>query len=255
MIGMERSSSDEQQESSPYSWWWDSHNLPPQSQRLHSALQDLDKKIKMILELTEDNGDTFAERANMYYQKRPQLIKLVQELYISYRSLADKYDHHLKSESSVKAPNPGSASNSSISSLKKVYPLQECSGKPNPHCTTSSEEDPSSRSESEQHLATGSGHDSGKKIVNIGDRDICSSSDNDLVISSSSCVEKEAGNNVVETKFSQLLEENLSQQTELIRRNDEKREMIVELRNEIKILKSYQRKQKRGLMRGFFCMP
>lgn len=203
----------------------------------------------MILELTEDNGDTFAERADMYYQKKPQLIKLVQELYISYRSLADKY------ESSVKAPNPGSTSNSSINSLNKVYPLQECSGKPNPHYTTSSEEAPSSRSESGQNLATGSGLDSGKKIVNSGDRDISSSSDKDMVISSGSCVEKEAGNNIDATKFSQLLEENLSQQTELIRRNDEKRETIVELRNEIKILRSDQHKQKRRLMRGLFCMP
>ncbi|XP_073131302.1 uncharacterized protein [Henckelia pumila] len=179
----------------------------------------------MIIELTEDKGDTFAERADMYYQKRPQLIKLLQELYTSCSSLADKYDQHLlKSESSVKPPtNPGSASNSSINSLQK--------GKPNPHCTLAS----SSLSESsDQHLATGSA------LVNSGDRE-----------------EKEAaGNNVDDaTKFSRLLEEILSQQAELIRRNDEKRETIVELRNEIKILKSDPRKQKKKLMRGLFCMP
>ncbi|KZV20608.1 hypothetical protein F511_32111 [Dorcoceras hygrometricum] len=167
----------------------------------------------------------------------------------------DKY-HHLKSEYSITAPNPGSASDSSINSLKKVHPLQECSGKPSPHCSTSSEEEArSSGSGSDRHLETSSGLDLGKKIINSGDRDVCSNKD--MVISSSSstcCLEKEAGNDVDATKFSQLLEENLSQQTELIRRNDEKREMIVELRNEIKFLKNVQPKHKRKLMRGLFCM-
>ncbi|KAI3467800.1 hypothetical protein Pfo_024463 [Paulownia fortunei] len=62
----------------------------------------------------------------MYYQKRPELIKMARDLHGSYRALADKYDQ-LKSESSIKASNNGWVSNS----FTKVQSLQDCvEGKP-----------------------------------------------------------------------------------------------------------------------------
>ncbi|OMO97107.1 KIP1-like protein [Corchorus capsularis] len=54
---------------------------------------DLDRKISGILSIiVQDEGDSFAKRAEMYYQKRPELIQMVEDLHKSYRSLAEKYD-------------------------------------------------------------------------------------------------------------------------------------------------------------------
>ena len=39
----------------------------------------------------EDEGDTFAERAESYYRKRPQLLALLQDLYNAYVTLSDRY--------------------------------------------------------------------------------------------------------------------------------------------------------------------
>ncbi|KAE9588296.1 hypothetical protein Lal_00002892 [Lupinus albus] len=39
----------------------------------------------------EDFGDTFAERAESYYQKRPQLLSLLHDLYNGYITLSDRY--------------------------------------------------------------------------------------------------------------------------------------------------------------------
>ncbi|KAK9707058.1 hypothetical protein RND81_07G169900 [Saponaria officinalis] len=57
---------------------------------------DLDQRIK-ILVLNYDNGkdeeqsDTFAKRAESYYQQRPKLLSLLLDLYNNYLSLADRY--------------------------------------------------------------------------------------------------------------------------------------------------------------------
>lgn len=76
-----------------HSWWWDSHNSPKHSKWLQSNLQDLDDKVKEMLRLIEEDADSFAQRAEMYYQKRPELVNLVEEFYRAYRSLAERYDH------------------------------------------------------------------------------------------------------------------------------------------------------------------
>lgn len=85
MLKLERSPS--------HSWWWDSHNSPKHSRWLQSNLQDLDDKVKEMLRLVEEDADSFAQRAEMYYQKRPELVNLVEEFYRAYRSLAERYDH------------------------------------------------------------------------------------------------------------------------------------------------------------------
>ncbi|MFS7987167.1 putative protein Networked (NET), actin-binding (NAB) [Helianthus anomalus] len=46
-----------------------------------------------MLKLIEEDGDSFAKKAEMYYQKRPQLISHVEEFYRMYRSLAERYDN------------------------------------------------------------------------------------------------------------------------------------------------------------------
>ena len=40
---------------------------------------DMDMKVSMMSRLLEEDGDSFAKKAEMYFQKRPELLKLVEE--------------------------------------------------------------------------------------------------------------------------------------------------------------------------------
>ncbi|EOA33168.1 hypothetical protein CARUB_v100128021mg, partial [Capsella rubella] len=53
----------------------------------------MDSKVKAMIKLIEEDADSFARRAEMYYKKRPELMKLVEEFYRAYRALAERYDH------------------------------------------------------------------------------------------------------------------------------------------------------------------
>ncbi|XP_019052074.1 PREDICTED: protein NETWORKED 2D-like [Nelumbo nucifera] len=79
--------------SNAYSWWWASHIRTKQSKWLEQNLQDMEEKVKGVLKLLEEQGDSFAKRAEMYYRKRPELINFVEEFFREYRALADRYDH------------------------------------------------------------------------------------------------------------------------------------------------------------------
>ncbi|KAM7254230.1 hypothetical protein ACFE04_031912 [Oxalis oulophora] len=76
-----------------YSWWWDSHISPKNSKWLQDNLTGMDSKVKQMIKLIEEDADSFARRAEMYYKKRPELMKLVEEFYRAYRALAERYDH------------------------------------------------------------------------------------------------------------------------------------------------------------------
>ncbi|KAF5445253.1 hypothetical protein F2P56_034318 [Juglans regia] len=90
------STSDDQNESNPTprgrrSGFRESGSKPSW---LLSTLSDLDARMMTLTmkTLVEDNtGDTFRERAESYYQKRPQLIALLQDLYNGYITLSDRY--------------------------------------------------------------------------------------------------------------------------------------------------------------------
>ncbi|XVE86867.1 hypothetical protein DITRI_Ditri18aG0069700 [Diplodiscus trichospermus] len=79
--------------SNAYSWWWASHIRTKQSKWLEQNLQDMEEKVAIVLKLIEEDGDSFAKRAEMYYKKRPELIHFVEESYRAYRALAERYDH------------------------------------------------------------------------------------------------------------------------------------------------------------------
>lgn len=53
----------------------------------------MDIKVKSMIKLIEEDADSFRKRAEMYYRKRPELMKLVEEFYRAYRALAERYDH------------------------------------------------------------------------------------------------------------------------------------------------------------------
>ncbi|XP_075493079.1 protein NETWORKED 1D-like [Primulina tabacum] len=76
-----------------YSWWWDSHISPKNSKWLQENLTDMDAKVKVMIKLIEEDADSFARRAEMYYKKRPELMRMVEEFYRAYRALAERYDH------------------------------------------------------------------------------------------------------------------------------------------------------------------
>ncbi|CAI9780898.1 unnamed protein product [Fraxinus pennsylvanica] len=75
------------------SWWWASHLRTKQSKWLEQSLQDMELKVQDALKLIDEDGDSFARRAEMYYKKRPELIQFVEESFRAFRALAERYDH------------------------------------------------------------------------------------------------------------------------------------------------------------------
>lgn len=57
------------------------------------SIADLEERMKMLAANVseEDTAGSFAKRAEFYYQKRPQLLALLQDLYNNYLCLADRY--------------------------------------------------------------------------------------------------------------------------------------------------------------------
>ncbi|KAM7479568.1 hypothetical protein LguiA_027781 [Lonicera macranthoides] len=58
------------------------------------TIAELDEKMKALTSNVPEEdkpSDTFAERAESYYRKRPQLLSLLRQLYNGYLSLADRY--------------------------------------------------------------------------------------------------------------------------------------------------------------------
>ncbi|XP_071921101.1 protein NETWORKED 3C-like [Coffea arabica] len=98
----------QQKESSNW-WWFDrlsiSNNNQKRSAWLQSTLSELDEKTKAMLKLIEEDADSFAQRAEMYYKKRPELISMVEDFYRTHRSLAERYDQ-FKSESGTRLVAP-----------------------------------------------------------------------------------------------------------------------------------------------------
>ncbi|VFQ78003.1 unnamed protein product [Cuscuta campestris] len=76
------------------------------------SIADLDERMKLMgLNLLEEGNDdsahdSFAKRADSYYQQRPQLLSLLQDLYNSYLSLADSYCHSLAAKARQLSPRP-----------------------------------------------------------------------------------------------------------------------------------------------------
>ncbi|XP_066385278.1 LOW QUALITY PROTEIN: protein NETWORKED 1D-like [Miscanthus floridulus] len=79
-------------DSRQYSWLWVSHISPKNSKWLQENISDMDTKVKAMIKLINEDADSFARRAEMYYKKRPELMKLVEEFYRAYRALAERYD-------------------------------------------------------------------------------------------------------------------------------------------------------------------
>ncbi|KAG2401579.1 Protein NETWORKED [Vigna angularis] len=55
-------------------------------------MAELNEKTKVMSKLVEEDAGSFAERAEMYYKKRPQLVSMLEDFYRTHRSLAERYD-------------------------------------------------------------------------------------------------------------------------------------------------------------------
>ncbi|XP_027355738.1 protein NETWORKED 2A-like [Abrus precatorius] len=76
-----------------YSWWWASHIRTKQSKWLEQSLQDMEENVAETLKIIHDDGESFSQRAEMYFRKRPELVGFVEEAFRAYRALAERYDH------------------------------------------------------------------------------------------------------------------------------------------------------------------
>lgn len=57
------------------------------------VVADMEEKVDYILKIIDEDGDSFARRAEMYYRKRPELLNFVEDTFRNYRALAERYDH------------------------------------------------------------------------------------------------------------------------------------------------------------------
>ncbi|KAF3497642.1 hypothetical protein DY000_02058299 [Brassica cretica] len=117
---------------SPKWWWIGNHNTTSFSAWLHSTLSELDEKTKEMLRVIDEDADTFAARAEMYYKKRPELVAMVEDFYRSHRSLAERHDllrpssvHKHGSENHHKTCNESSCSDSKACETHDHYAESE----------------------------------------------------------------------------------------------------------------------------------
>ncbi|KAE9593855.1 hypothetical protein Lal_00036472 [Lupinus albus] len=103
----------------PSQWWWlDNNNTAKRSSWLQSTLSELNEKTKRMLKLIEEDADSFAQRAEMYYKKRPELLIMVEDFYRTHRSLAERYDQ-IKPEPGIRfvAESPFASAKNQIEKL------------------------------------------------------------------------------------------------------------------------------------------
>ncbi|KAL8129847.1 hypothetical protein V2J09_019002 [Rumex salicifolius] len=72
--------------------WWENHTNPRNARWLATSLKDMERNTVHMMKLIEDDEDSFARKAEMYYKRRPELITQVHEYQRMYRILAQRYE-------------------------------------------------------------------------------------------------------------------------------------------------------------------
>ncbi|RDX93223.1 Kinase-interacting family protein, partial [Mucuna pruriens] len=101
------------------------------SEAMELCKPELEERMKVLAMSTteeEEIGDTFAERAESYYQKRPQLLSLLQDLYNGYITLSDRYiqtlakhkHHHSRHSSQVSTVDEGFSDQEEVSGVSHI---------------------------------------------------------------------------------------------------------------------------------------
>lgn len=185
---------------------------------------ELDEKTKSMLKLIEEDADSFAQRAEMYYKKRPELVNMVEDFYRAHRSLAERYDQ-LKLEAGTRLITTPTKSPFSVES-----PSQKPVNLPNKFLEASSDCFDSEESEvddPEQEASQGDGEIE-EEEEEISSKDSSASE----VLKLREETDKDGSVSEVlklREEVQRLKEQNRIQREELLERNEEKREAIRQL--------------------------
>lgn len=99
-------------------------------------ISEMDQNVKRMLKLIEEDADSFAKKAELYFKKRPELVSLVEEFYRIYRSLAERYDH-VTGELKKNIPSDLRSQGSGVSDVGSEPPSTAPSPEPKPSRTKS----------------------------------------------------------------------------------------------------------------------
>lgn len=75
-----------------YSWWWANHIRTKQLKWLEQNVQDMEEKVEYVLNVINEDGDSFMIKADMFFRKRPELVSFIEDCLQGYRALARRYD-------------------------------------------------------------------------------------------------------------------------------------------------------------------
>lgn len=176
-----------------------------------------------MLKLIEEDADSFAKRAEMYYKKRPELITIVEDLYRAHRSLAERYDQ-VKFDAGTRHITPWTSCPLPLSKYRTSQLIKE------------SEKSYDSYSESFDF-----DHDYDSVESEINDpqheeiEDLKNSDDDEEVMK-------------LREELDRLREENKVQKEQLIQKDEEKREAIRQLSFSLDLLKQENVELKKGIL-------
>lgn len=187
---------------------------------------ELDDKTEAMLKLIEEDADSFAKRAEMYYKKRPELITIVEDLYRAHRSLAEKYDQ-VKFESGTRHITPWTSCPLPLSKYRTSQLIKE------------SEKSYDSYSESFDF-----DHDSDSGESEIDDPQLEELEEIENLKNS----DEEEEVMKLREELDRLREENKVQKEELNQKDEEKREAIRQLSFSLDLLKQENVDLKRGIL-------
>ncbi|KAE8660626.1 classical arabinogalactan protein 26-like [Hibiscus syriacus] len=196
-----------------------------------------------MLKLIEEDADSFVKRAEMYYEKRPELISLVGDFYRSHRLLAERYDE-IKSDPGTRLVTTlGSPfasmkyhSDKAMNSMDKIYDSSSDTIDSNDYAE-SEVDDPEhdeSADEVEEHK-----YETGK-------------------VTKGRHIEKEeAATNVFDDEamklreeIEKLKEENKAQKAQLVQKDEEKKEVIRQLSLAVQVLKDENMELKHSISKA-----
>ncbi|MCL7049419.1 hypothetical protein MKW94_017033 [Papaver nudicaule] len=219
-------------------WWLGKPISSKQSPWLQDTLNDLDEKMKVVVSLImQDEGDTFAQRAERYYKNRTQLVNMMEEFHRSYRCLAERYNQ-LRLELDRASTSSNVESSQNIDRNEANENTADTSD-PNPASVCAVEDPESNTIEHDAELFDAK-------------EEICKTDNSDEKCGrqiTMSCSDKGDVWLDMKMQVSKLIEENIKQQAELIRRNNAKRKAIKELCLQLDKLTEENR-----ILRSNFCV-
>lgn len=183
---------------------------------------ELDEKTKTMLKVIDEDADSFAQRAEMYYRKRPELISMVEDFYRTHRSLAERYDQ-IKSESGIRLPTSPWSSPLPFSKfrLEKTLSLNDKAYDSYSEAYGPEEDEESNESEVDDPEEEESVQDH----LDYEEEEVSSGSVNDEELMK------------LKEEVEKLKEENELQKDQLKQKDDEKREVIRQLSMAIDLLR------------------